>query len=118
MPQESAEKAVKITCSGEEAAVERIASAVGSGACVGTICNTVVRAQHFAERIRNVDGAQVILYPAKATIWYKSAPTHHPVPPSPKQYILPSHTPGAYVHGDGAEASQSFAAEDPWDRDP
>lgn len=68
MPQESAEKAVKITRSDEEAAVERIASAVGSGACVGIICNTVVRAQHFAERIRNVDGAQVILYHAQYII--------------------------------------------------
>ncbi len=68
MPQESAEKAVKITRSDEEAAVERIASAVGSGVCVGIICNTVVRAQHFAERIRNVDGAQVILYHAQYII--------------------------------------------------
>ncbi len=68
LPEESVGKVVKITRSDEDAAVERIASAVGSGACVGIICNTVVRAQHFAERIRNVDGSRVILYHAQYII--------------------------------------------------
>lgn len=54
---------------GDEAdAVEEIAKAVQAGACAGIVCNTVLKAQHLAEAIRNVDGAKVILYHAQFII--------------------------------------------------
>lgn len=68
LPKEGADRVVNVICGNEDMAVEKIKSAVRSGACVGVICNTVVRAQYFAEIARNVDGANVILYHAQYII--------------------------------------------------
>ncbi len=68
LPEENADRMVNIIRGDEDMAVEKMICAVRSGACVGIICNTVVRAQYFAERVRNVEGAKVILYHAQYII--------------------------------------------------
>ncbi|MCI8400527.1 MAG: CRISPR-associated helicase Cas3' [Lachnospiraceae bacterium] len=68
MPWKSATRMVTVICGDENMALEKMRDAVRSGACVGVICNTVVRAQHFARQARNVDGAKVILYHAQYII--------------------------------------------------
>lgn len=68
LPQQSADRRIRIIRGDEDMAVEKIICAVRLGACVGVICNTVVRAQYFAGRIRDVDGAEVILYHAQYII--------------------------------------------------
>lgn len=62
------EKTVRIAGVEDDAAIEEIRRAVGAGACVGIICNTVKRAQRFAELARSVEGANVILYHAQFVI--------------------------------------------------
>lgn len=61
-------KSVKIIRLNDEKIFEEIERAVNAGACVGIICNTVTRAQNFAERCRGISGAQVILYHAQYII--------------------------------------------------
>ncbi|MCI8566354.1 MAG: CRISPR-associated helicase Cas3' [Lachnospiraceae bacterium] len=68
LPEQSTGRGIHITRGDEDMAVEKIICAVRLGACVGVICNTVVRAQSFAGRIRDVDGAEVILYHAQYII--------------------------------------------------
>lgn len=68
LPGERAGRRVHVVCGDEEKAVKKIADAVHAGACVGIICNTVMRAQHFAGLARGVDGAEVILYHAQYII--------------------------------------------------
>lgn len=64
----SMSRTVEITRSDEGAALKKMEEAVHSGACVGIICNTVTRAQHFAREACNIDGARVILYHAQYVI--------------------------------------------------
>jgi len=64
----SANKCVKMIRGDDKFAFEIIASAVYAGACIGVICNTVLRAQSFSEKARNVAGANVILYHAQYII--------------------------------------------------
>lgn len=65
---ECVDRKVNVVCGNDGLAVEKIADAVRAGACIGVVCNTVVRAQHFAEAARNIDGANVILYHAQYII--------------------------------------------------
>lgn len=62
---ENRDKIITIIRGNEDEAMEKIAYAVRLGACVGIICNTVVRAQYFAEKVRSVKGAKVVLYHAQ-----------------------------------------------------
>lgn len=62
------EKNTRIVRAEDDAALEQIKLAVGAGACVGIICNTVKRAQEFAELARSIEGANVILYHAQFVI--------------------------------------------------
>lgn len=59
---------VNIVCGNDDMAMEKVADAVSAGACVGIICNTVVRAQEFARAVRTIAGANVILYHAQYII--------------------------------------------------
>lgn len=59
---------VEIVKCGDEIVCEEIERAVRSGACVGIICNTVLRAQHFANIARENSSANVILYHAQFII--------------------------------------------------
>ena len=68
LPREDKKKTVKMTCGDEDIAIEKIKDAVYAGACVGIICNTVVRAQYFAEIFNNMIEAKVILYHAQYII--------------------------------------------------
>lgn len=68
LQKERADRKVRVIRGDEDMAVQKVAQAVYAGACVGIICNTVVRAQYFAETARKVDGATVILYHAQYTI--------------------------------------------------
>lgn len=68
LPKVDTGRTVRITHGDDAMAVETIIGAVEAGACVGVICNTVVRAQAFAEAVRNVAGAAVILYHAQYII--------------------------------------------------
>lgn len=61
-------KTVRIIRAEDSAALDEIRRAVNAGACVGIICNTVSRAQRFAELARSVEGANVILYHAQFVI--------------------------------------------------
>lgn len=65
---EGKDKIIHIVRGDDAIVVKKIEEAVHGGACVGIICNTVVRAQHFAELAREVDGATVILYHAQYII--------------------------------------------------
>ncbi len=68
LPEESAGRMVNVVRGDEDMAVQKITEAVRAGACVGIICNTVIRAQHFAEVVRGRNGANVILYHAQYII--------------------------------------------------
>ncbi len=68
LPREDKKKMVKMICGDEDIAIEKIKDAVYAGACVGIICNTVVRAQYFAEIFNNMIEAKVILYHAQYII--------------------------------------------------
>ncbi len=68
LPADRADRAVKVIRADDGLAVGKIADAVRAGACVGVVCNTVLRAQHFAEEARRADGARVILYHAQYII--------------------------------------------------
>lgn len=68
LPMEKMSRSVRIICSNDNSVIEKIISAVHAGACVGIICNTVARAQNFAEIARSVEGANVILYHAQYII--------------------------------------------------
>lgn len=68
IPIETTRKEVKIVRANDECVIEEICHAVENGACVGVICNTVLRAQNFASAARAIDGANVILYHAQFTI--------------------------------------------------
>ncbi|MCM1210684.1 MAG: CRISPR-associated helicase Cas3' [Blautia sp.] len=59
---------VNIVCGNDDMAMEKIAAAVAAGACVGVICNTVVRAQSFAKAACDITGANVLLYHAQYII--------------------------------------------------
>ncbi len=68
LPLNIPEKRVKIVKAEDDAALAEIENAVSAGACVGIICNTVKRAQQFAELARSIEGANVILYHAQFVI--------------------------------------------------
>lgn len=68
LPYESMSTDVEIVKCRDEEAYEEIARAVKSGACVGIICNTVLKAQHFAEIASRNPSANVILYHAQFII--------------------------------------------------
>lgn len=68
LPWESRQRRVNIVCGDEQSALEKLTDAVQAGACVGIICNTVARAQHFAGQVCRVKGARVILYHAQYII--------------------------------------------------
>ncbi len=68
LPKGSKDKRVSIIRGNDDMAVKKITDAVRAGACVGIICNTVLRAQYFAEIARKVAGANVILYHAQYII--------------------------------------------------
>lgn len=61
-------KSVNVILGDDDMAFDKVADAVHAGACVGVICNTVLRAQMFAEAARNIVGANVILYHAQYII--------------------------------------------------
>lgn len=61
-------KTVQIRRADDDSAVSEIDRAVNAGACVGVICNTVARAQHFAELAQKIEKANVILYHAQFII--------------------------------------------------
>lgn len=65
LPYESMSTDVEIVKCGDEIVRDEIARAVKSGACVGIICNTVLRAQYFAEIASENSLANVILYHAQ-----------------------------------------------------
>lgn len=65
---QQARQTVKITRGDDALAIEKIKSCINCGACAGIICNTVIRAQYFAEAIRHMTGATVILYHAQYII--------------------------------------------------
>lgn len=62
LPLDIPARPVAVTCMSDEEAADEIRRAAAAGACVGVICNTVSRAQSFAELSRGIDGAEVILY--------------------------------------------------------
>ena len=68
LQKESTSRRVSLVCGDDNMAMEKIADAVLAGACVGVICNTVIRAQNFAKAARNVAGANVLLYHAQYII--------------------------------------------------
>lgn len=68
LPCDIPSKTVQIIRAEDAAAIEEIEHAVKSGACVGIICNTVSRAQRFAELAREIENANVILYHAQFVI--------------------------------------------------
>lgn len=61
-------KEVRIVRSDDNCVLNEINRAVGSGACIGIICNTVGRAQHFAKMAGEIENANVILYHAQYVI--------------------------------------------------
>lgn len=61
-------KTVRILRECDELVIDEIKRAVSAGACVGVICNTVNRAQCFAQMAREIDGAEVILYHARFVV--------------------------------------------------
>lgn len=65
LPLDIPSKTVRITRAEDDAVKALLERAVNAGACVGIICNTVSRAQHFAELARNIDKSNVILYHAQ-----------------------------------------------------
>ena len=65
LPYESMSTDVEIVKCGDEIVRDEIARAVKSGACVGIICNTVLRVQYFAEIASENSLANVILYHAQ-----------------------------------------------------
>lgn len=68
LPKEGKDKKVTIIRGNDDMVVEKITEAVHVGACVGIICNTVLRAQYFAEVACKVMGTNVILYHAQYII--------------------------------------------------
>lgn len=63
------DKAVRIVRGiDDECVAEQVKRAVESGACVGVICNTVLRAQKFCDMAQSCEGANVILYHAQFTV--------------------------------------------------
>ena len=65
LPYESISTEVEIVKPGDEIVCDEISRAVKSGACVGIICNTVLRAQYFADIASENSLANVILYHAQ-----------------------------------------------------
>lgn len=61
-------KEVKIIRADDDCVEKEIRRAVNKGACVGIICNTVLRAQKFAAIAGKCDGANVIMYHAQFII--------------------------------------------------
>lgn len=55
-------KEVQIERSNDDSILEIIKNGVSKGACVGVICNTVFRAQNFAEKAKKISNSNVILY--------------------------------------------------------
>lgn len=68
LPLEIPNKAVQIIRADDDRAFGEIERAVKAGACVGVICNTVSRAQYFAELSQKIEKANVILYHAQFII--------------------------------------------------
>lgn len=68
LPLEIPGRTVNIIYGDDDIVAEEIARAVKEGACIGIICNTVLRAQYFAEIAKKIDGANVILYHAQYII--------------------------------------------------
>lgn len=68
IPIDAAKTEVEIITADDEMVLNEIRRAVESGACIGIICNTVLRAQSFARAARELSGARVILYHAQFTI--------------------------------------------------
>lgn len=69
LPIDIPDRKVRIICSvNDDCVAEQIKRAVEQGACVGIICNTVLRAQAFAEAAEKFGGANVILYHAQFTV--------------------------------------------------
>lgn len=68
IPYQSMHNRVEIVKCGDDIVREEIKRAVSAGACVGIICNTVLRAQHFANMAREMCSANVILYHAQFII--------------------------------------------------
>lgn len=65
LPLTSEEKTIQIVYMADDDVIGEMECAVKSEACVGIICNTVSRAQHFAELARGIAGAKVIIYHAQ-----------------------------------------------------
>lgn len=68
LPLTSEEKTIQIVYMTNDDVIGEMECAVKSGACVGIICNTVSRAQRFAELARGIAGARVIIYHAQFVI--------------------------------------------------
>lgn len=65
LPLTAQEKAIQVISMADGDAVDEIGRAVKEGACVGVICNTVSRAQYFAELADEMAEAKVVLYHAQ-----------------------------------------------------
>lgn len=68
LPSAKTDHSVKILCGDDDTVMAEIGQAVKTGACIGIICNTVFRAQQFAETAREIQGVNVILYHAQYVI--------------------------------------------------
>ncbi len=65
LPMAEETSTVQINCMSEKVMLSEVENAVVSGGCVGIICNTVSRAQHFADIVETINGTSVILYHAQ-----------------------------------------------------
>ncbi len=65
IPEVEETSTVQIECADEKTMLSEIENAVISGGCVGIICNTVSRAQYFADIIEAINNARVILFHAQ-----------------------------------------------------
>lgn len=65
IPESEESSTVQIECMDEKTMLSEVENAVMSGGCVGIICNTVSRAQHFANIIGTIKDVNVILYHAQ-----------------------------------------------------
>lgn len=68
LPWSFEEKSIQIVYMADADVISEVKYAVQSEACVGIICNTVFRAQYFAELAREIAGANVIIYHAQFVI--------------------------------------------------
>ncbi len=61
-------KTVRIVCINDTDVKTEICKAVNAGGCVGVICNTVKRAQKFAQELSDITEAEVIIFHAQYTM--------------------------------------------------